>query len=199
MKSPYPNYELLGSLTYNGEPHNVIVYYPSDVQFTNETAAIYTELQNEIPSLLESVVYNKICNFSTTPIETDNSRLKSTKAFDITLPQSWRYTVSITENVSEYTAGRYVYYIEFNHISTRHDENSGNLLTIHVDPFDGNRQDYQFPGCEILGTTTVNGGEHIVTAVTPTDVSESEANSEEYLELSKEIPNILSSIKFKNS
>ena len=65
----YPDYDLLGSIeVYRIGSYNVIVTYPTDVQCSERTLKKYTELENEIPSILESICFKEECIFSKEPI-----------------------------------------------------------------------------------------------------------------------------------
>lgn len=63
--SYYPDYELLGTLEVDvKDRYNIVVTYPTDVQFTEETARKYQEMFGDIPALLESVEFKDGCVFS---------------------------------------------------------------------------------------------------------------------------------------
>lgn len=66
----YPSYEILGSIDVPGTgSFNVIVSYPTDVQFSNETAEKYCEMFDEIPDILKTISFKESCTFSETPVE----------------------------------------------------------------------------------------------------------------------------------
>lgn len=72
--SHYPDYEVLGSLeVYRIGSYNIVVTYPTDVQFSEDTARKYSELSEKIPTILDSISFKGECTFSKEPIPIDNS------------------------------------------------------------------------------------------------------------------------------
>lgn len=60
----YPSYEVLGRIETNqSDTFNVIVLYPTDVQFNPDHAQIYAILEAGIDDILESITYHD-CTFS---------------------------------------------------------------------------------------------------------------------------------------
>lgn len=67
--SYYPDYDVLGSLeVYQTGSYNVIVTYPTDVQFSEKTALKYSELSSAVPDVIKSISFNDECFFSKEPI-----------------------------------------------------------------------------------------------------------------------------------
>ena len=67
--SNYPDYDVLGSIeVYRIGSYNVVVTYPTDVQFSDDTIEEYTQMSAEIPNILESISFKEECTFSETPI-----------------------------------------------------------------------------------------------------------------------------------
>jgi len=65
----YPDYDVLGSLeVYKIGSYNIIVTYPTDVQFSNETVEKYNEMTASIPDVLDTISFKDECIFSKTPI-----------------------------------------------------------------------------------------------------------------------------------
>ena len=62
-----PSYELLGELKAENKLYYVVVIYPTDVQFTTESAESYLALQEDIPNVLESLTFVDSVEFS--PVE----------------------------------------------------------------------------------------------------------------------------------
>lgn len=70
--SCYPDYDILGSLeVYRIGSYNIVVTYPTDVQFSDETAEKYREMSSFIPYILNTISFKDECTFSKTPIETE--------------------------------------------------------------------------------------------------------------------------------
>lgn len=72
----HPSYEILGSLKIDGvADYNIIATYPTDVCFSEETAAKYQKSLPEIPIVIESLAAKSGAILSEEPIpieETDN-------------------------------------------------------------------------------------------------------------------------------
>ena len=65
----FPDYEILGSVeVHNIGSYNIIVTYPTDVQFSENTAKKYSELKKEVPDILKTISFNDECVFSKEPI-----------------------------------------------------------------------------------------------------------------------------------
>lgn len=64
-----PEYEVLGSLTvYRIGAYNVIITYPSDIQFSEKTVEKYSDISKEISSVLTSISFKEECSFSKEPL-----------------------------------------------------------------------------------------------------------------------------------
>lgn len=64
----YPSYNPLGSIeTAENGSFNVIVVYPTDVQFSMEAAELYMSMEQDIPDILSTIAYHD-CVFSDEPI-----------------------------------------------------------------------------------------------------------------------------------
>jgi len=76
----YPSYEVLGSLeVYRIGSYNVVVTYPTDVQFMEATAKKYNSMTKQIPEILETIKFKEECTFSETPIEIVSEALPQDK------------------------------------------------------------------------------------------------------------------------
>ena len=61
----YPSYEELGSLDVSGTGgFNIVITYPTDVQFSPEQGGLYTQLEKDVPEILESMEFKEDCVFS---------------------------------------------------------------------------------------------------------------------------------------
>ena len=70
----YPSYDVLGSIeTQDKGAFNVIVSYPTDVQFSDENAAEYHEIYDAIPDVLKTISFKENCAFSETPVEVQSA------------------------------------------------------------------------------------------------------------------------------
>lgn len=66
----YPDYDVLGSVEVSGiDSYNLIAVYPTDVQFSEETAKTYGEMFNSVPDILDTLTAKDGCVFSETPLE----------------------------------------------------------------------------------------------------------------------------------
>ena len=64
----YPSYNPLGSIeTAEYGSFNVVVLYPTDVQFSMEAAELYMSMEQDIPDILNSITYHD-CVFADEPI-----------------------------------------------------------------------------------------------------------------------------------
>lgn len=62
---PYPSYKLLGTVEVNQkDKYSVVVYYATDVQFDEDSADDYFEMQKAEPEILESIKWNDNCKFT---------------------------------------------------------------------------------------------------------------------------------------
>ncbi len=74
--SVYPDYDLLGSIeVYRIGSYNIVITYPTDVQFSEETVSKYNEMYGSIPDILETISFNEECVFSKEPLPIDSIEL----------------------------------------------------------------------------------------------------------------------------
>lgn len=67
--SYYPDYAVLGSLeVYRIGSYNIVVTYPTDVPYSEETAEKYLEMCNDISEILDTISFKEECVFSDIPI-----------------------------------------------------------------------------------------------------------------------------------
>ena len=67
--SIYPDYDILGSLeVYRIGSYNVVVTYPTDVQYSEETADKYREMNENISKILKTIKFKEECTFSEEPL-----------------------------------------------------------------------------------------------------------------------------------
>lgn len=65
----FPDYEILGSIeVYRIGSYNILVTYPTDVQFSENTVDKYSELTEEIPDVLKTISFDDECVFSKEPL-----------------------------------------------------------------------------------------------------------------------------------
>ena len=65
-----PSYDILGSLeVYRIGSYNIVVIYPTDVQFTETTMEKYEELERAVPDVLDTITFKKECVFSKEPLK----------------------------------------------------------------------------------------------------------------------------------
>lgn len=67
----FPSYDVLGSIeVYRIGCYNVIVTYPSDVQYSDKTEKKYNEMKKSVNSVIQSISYKDECTFSKEPLPT---------------------------------------------------------------------------------------------------------------------------------
>ena len=67
--SSFPDHKVLGSLEVSQTgSYNIVVTYPADTQFPEQTAKKYNEMRGDINEILNSISYKDKCVFSTSPI-----------------------------------------------------------------------------------------------------------------------------------
>lgn len=65
----YPDYDIRGSVEIDQvNRFNVVVTYPTDVQFTQETAEQYCRMADEVDAVLDTIIWNADVVFSATPL-----------------------------------------------------------------------------------------------------------------------------------
>ncbi len=65
----FPAYEILGSIDIGEKgKYNIVITYPTDVGFSEETAKKYLESTEEIPDIIKNITYKDGCKFSENPI-----------------------------------------------------------------------------------------------------------------------------------
>lgn len=65
----YPDYDIRGSVEIDpADRFNVVVTYPSDVQFTEDAAGQYNRMADGIDAVLDTIVWKEGCVFSETPL-----------------------------------------------------------------------------------------------------------------------------------
>lgn len=58
-----PAYDILGTLNTPEGLFNVVVIYPTDVQFTDDTARLYMSMANDVDSVIDSITFSDDCEF----------------------------------------------------------------------------------------------------------------------------------------
>lgn len=67
--SIYPDYDVLGSLeVYRIGSYNIVVTYPTDVQYSEGTAEKYRAMYNDISNILKTIKFKDECTFSEEPL-----------------------------------------------------------------------------------------------------------------------------------
>ena len=70
----YPDYDVLGSVeVYRIGAYNVVVTYPTDVQYSEETAEKYREMADGISPILKTIAFKEECTFSEEPIPVEKN------------------------------------------------------------------------------------------------------------------------------
>lgn len=65
----YGSYDILGSLeVYRIGSYNIVVLYPTDVQYSDKTAENYREMSGSISDILDTISFKDECTFSKDPI-----------------------------------------------------------------------------------------------------------------------------------
>ena len=101
--SIYPDYDVLGSLEVSRiGSYNIVVTYPTDVQFSEETAQNYNQMSDKIPELLKTISFKDECTFSEQPIPIDNSVNSQVSLSADFYAELCAYTVSSCVNYTEW-------------------------------------------------------------------------------------------------
>lgn len=101
--SNYPDYDVLGSLeVYRIGSYNIIVTYPTDVQYSENTSEKYREMCEDISDVLKTVAFKKDCTFSEEPIPIDNSSSLQVSLSADFYTELYNYVVSSCVNYTEW-------------------------------------------------------------------------------------------------
>ncbi len=93
----YPAYDVLGSLeVYRIGAYNIVVTYPTDVQFSENTKDRYLRKEQAIPQILESISFKEECAFSADPLAIQAS-LDAEEVFLSRADGIWHYPISSTD------------------------------------------------------------------------------------------------------
>jgi len=98
----YPSYDILGSIeVYRIGSYNVVVTYPTDVQFNENTAQKYNSMTEQIPEILKTITMKEECTFSETPIEIIPDVTTQSKTMDF-YSELCNYVISSCVNYTEW-------------------------------------------------------------------------------------------------
>lgn len=72
--SNLPDYDILGSLeVYRIGSYNIVVTYPTDIQYSENTAEKYRDMSSNISDILHTISFKNECTFSEDPIPVEES------------------------------------------------------------------------------------------------------------------------------
>ena len=102
--SEYADYDIIGNLEVDEFSNNVIatylyrviVTYPTDVNFPDETAKKYSEMKNAIPEIIESISFKDNCRFTNSPLSNANLDSDLQLKFILELMEYMQYNCSST-------------------------------------------------------------------------------------------------------
>lgn len=98
----YPDYDVMGSLeVYRIGSYNIVVTYPTDVQFSENTAKKYNQMSAEIPKILKTISFKDECIFSEEPIPVENDTTQNSLTLDF-YTELCTYVVSSCVNYTEW-------------------------------------------------------------------------------------------------
>lgn len=98
----YPSYDVLGSLeVYRIGSYNMIVTYPTDVQFSEGAAKKYNSMTAQISEILKTISFKEECTFSETPIEVIPDTSSETLTMDF-YTELCNYVISSCVNYTEW-------------------------------------------------------------------------------------------------
>lgn len=185
----YPSYEILGTLKSPDWVFNVVVLYPTDVQFSEDTEALYSHLYDQIPSVLTTLTAKDPCVFYAGEIETATMQI-STPYYTLSVPKTWAngYTLEIVER--EDSAYNLVVY----ETRSYQEFGGGKLCTLMMVPTD-DASYTDFPDYEMLCALDTPEGSFYVVALFPTDVQFDADTAEDYNAMAEELMDVLYSIR----
>ena len=97
--SHFPDYEVLGSLeVYRIGGYNIVVTYPTDVQFSGETAESYGNVCPHIPAVLASLPFKEECTFSERPLPVETEPVPET--FSCRACGKWVHVPNMLESMN---------------------------------------------------------------------------------------------------
>lgn len=101
--SIYPFYDVLGSLeVFRIGSYNIVVTYPTDVQFTDEAANKYSQMSSEIPEILKSISFKDECTFQEEPLPIDDGSSSHPSLSAEFYDELYSYTVSSCVNDTQW-------------------------------------------------------------------------------------------------
>ena len=184
----YPSYEVIGTLQSPDWIFNVAVLYPTDVQFSEDTAQRYNSLSAQIPSVLESFTAKDSCGFIPGQITKPRNQIV-TPYYTLSLPDSW-VNACATE-ILERENGAYNLIVR--EALSFQEFGGGKLFSILLLPSDA---DYtQYPSYEYLGTLESPDWEFQVVVLYPTDVQFSVNTAQNYTSLSSSVSSVIHTIE----
>ena len=184
----YPSYEVIGTLQSPDWIFNVAVLYPTDVQFSEDTAQVYNRLSAQIPSVLESFTAKDSCGFIPGQITEPRNRIV-TPYYTLSLPDNW--VNACTTEIVERENGAYNLIVR--EALSFQEFGGGKLFSILLLPQDA---DYtQYPSYEYLGTLESPDWEFHVVVLYPTDVQFSENTAQNYNDLSDTVSSVIHTIE----
>ena len=145
--SYYSDYDVLGSLeVYRIGSYNIVVTYPTDVQFSEETSDLYNEMRKDIPDILKTIAFKAECSYSEDPIaimgNTSEDILAESETKYISRANGiWHHTISRADTITMtiYEEGIFeLYYISFGEVQ----EKIKGIYSIISD--DGQYQEFKF-------------------------------------------------------
>lgn len=99
----YPDYDVLGSLeVYRIGSYNIVVTYPTDVVYSEETAKNYNQMYSQIPDVLKTISFKEECTFSEEPLPIDNSVSSQESLSADFYAELCTYTLSTCVNYTEW-------------------------------------------------------------------------------------------------
>ena len=94
--SDYPDHKVLGSLEVSQiGSFNIVVTYPTDVQFSETTAQKYNEMRGNVEQILDTISYKNECVFSTIPLP-----INKKDEFISRANGNWNYAINSTEGIN---------------------------------------------------------------------------------------------------
>ena len=101
--SVYPEYDILGSIeVYRIGSYNIVVTYPTDVQYSEETAIKYNEMFKSVPNILKTISFSEECTFSKEPIPVDSSLIQNTSKTADFYAELCSYVIANCVNYTEW-------------------------------------------------------------------------------------------------
>ena len=185
----FSNYRVLGTIESPNWEYNVIALFPSDVQFSEETAEVYGQMYSKITEILESFTPTDACHYYPDKLA-DVYEVYETIYYTLDFPKSWGGNCVREVILNE----DFTYTLILSEAQSYEEFGGGKLCSIMLIPTDDDTYK-DFPDYELLAALDTPEGSFYAVALFPTDVQFSENTAEIYHSMKNQLMDILYSMK----